>query len=71
MLEHQCGAQKGEDVAVTASTPTTPSRTADNLSGNTLKYIAGAPIPQQPMLLASILSALKLVSYKVDVDYYI
>ncbi|XP_011499422.1 PREDICTED: protein dopey-1 homolog [Ceratosolen solmsi marchali] len=60
MLEHQCGAQKGEDVGAAAPSPTTPSRAIDNLSGNTLKYIAGAPIPQQSMFLASILSALKL-----------
>ncbi|XP_031783167.1 protein dopey-1 homolog isoform X3 [Nasonia vitripennis] len=60
MLEHQCGAQKGEEVVATSSTPTSPSRNAHNLSGNTLKYVAGAPIPQQPMFLASILSALKL-----------
>ena len=60
MLEHQCGAQKGEEVGATPTTPASPSKNAHSLSGNTLKYIAGAPIPQQPMFLASILSALKL-----------
>ncbi|XP_012276640.1 protein dopey-1 homolog isoform X2 [Orussus abietinus] len=61
MLEHQCGIQKGDEVAlVTQQTPPTPTKSPPNLTGNTLKYVAGAPIPQQPMFLASILSALQL-----------
>ncbi|XP_033338749.1 protein DOP1 homolog isoform X2 [Megalopta genalis] len=61
MLEHQCGSQKGEDIcATTTSTPSTPTRTVPNITGNSLKYVPGAPIPQQPMFLASILSALQL-----------
>ncbi|XP_014214024.1 protein dopey-1 homolog isoform X2 [Copidosoma floridanum] len=59
MLEHQCGALKSEDVAA-ASTPSSPSRNNHSLSSNTLKYVLGAPITQQPMFIASILSALKL-----------
>ncbi|XP_076277872.1 protein DOP1 homolog isoform X2 [Lasioglossum baleicum] len=61
MLEHQCGSQKGEDIcAATTSTPSTPTRTVPNIMGSSLKYVPGAPIPQQPMFLASILSALQL-----------
>ncbi|XP_024938328.1 protein dopey-1 homolog isoform X2 [Cephus cinctus] len=61
MLEHQCGAQKGDEVGPpTPSSPTTPTKGAPNLIGNSLKYIPGASIPQQPMFLASILSALQL-----------
>lgn len=68
MLEHQCGAQKNEEAGASASTPTSPSRIAHNLSGNTLKYVPGAPIAQQPMFLASILSALKLVRTALSVS---
>ncbi|XP_046605599.1 protein dopey-1 homolog isoform X1 [Neodiprion virginianus] len=60
MLEHQCGVQKGEEVTPTQPTPSTPTRNAPNLTGSALKYIPGAPLPQQPMFLASILSALQL-----------
>ncbi|KAG7202175.1 hypothetical protein KM043_015855 [Ampulex compressa] len=60
MLEHQCSSQKGEEIGPTASAPSTPTRTVPNFTGNSLKYIPGAPIPQQPMFLASILSALQL-----------
>ncbi|XP_058800674.1 protein dopey-1 isoform X2 [Phymastichus coffea] len=60
MLEHQCGAQKSEEVVSTTPTPISPYKNAPSLTGNTLKYISGAPIPQQPMFVASILSALKL-----------
>lgn len=62
MLEHQIGAQKGEEIG-SSNLPTTlssPSRVPHNLTGNTLKYVTGSPIPQQPMFLASIISALKL-----------
>lgn len=63
MLEHQCGSQKGEEICPpTISTPSTPTRTVPNIMGNSLKYIPGAAIPQQPMFLASILSALQLVN---------
>ncbi|XP_046144473.1 protein dopey-1 homolog isoform X3 [Osmia bicornis bicornis] len=61
MLEHQCGNQKGEELCPPIiSTPSTPTRTVPNIMGNSLKYIPGAAIPQQPMFLASILSALQL-----------
>ncbi|CAK9831783.1 Protein dopey-1 homolog [Anthophora retusa] len=61
MLEHQCGNQKGEEICPpTTPTPSTPTRTVPSIMGNSLKYIPGAPIPQQPMFLASILSALQL-----------
>ena len=65
MLEHQCSSQKGEEINSTMSPiPCSPTR-ASNLIGNTLtlKYVSGAAIPQQPMFLASILSALQLVCY--------
>lgn len=68
MLEYQCGVQQKPDESG-ASTPVSPSRTAHNLSGNTLKYIPGAPIPQQPMFFSSILNALKLVSFKKVSNY--
>ncbi|KAH0955706.1 hypothetical protein HN011_002395 [Eciton burchellii] len=61
MLEHQCNSQKGEETNPTASSiPNSPTRIIPNLIGNSLKYIAGAAISQQPMFLASILSALQL-----------
>lgn len=61
MLEHQCSSQKGEEInSTTSSIPSSPTR-ASNLIGNSLKYVSGAAIPQQPMFLASILSALQLV----------
>ncbi|XP_076237177.1 protein DOP1 homolog isoform X6 [Calliopsis andreniformis] len=61
MLEHQCGNQKGEEICPpTTSTPSTPTRSTPNIMGNSLKYVPGAPIPQQPMFLASILNALQL-----------
>nr|CAD7456244.1 unnamed protein product [Timema tahoe] len=55
MLEHQVNTQKGEDdtgppVANTPAKPTT---------GYHLKFNAGLNIPQQPMFLAAILSALR------------
>ncbi|XP_018302265.1 LOW QUALITY PROTEIN: protein dopey-1 homolog [Mycetomoellerius zeteki] len=62
MLEHQCCSQKGEEInSTTSPIPSSPTR-ASNLIGNnlTLKYVSGAAIPQQPMFLASILSALQL-----------
>lgn len=60
MLEHQCGAQKGEEPTIVSSNSTSPLRNNYNLSGNALKYVPGAPITQQPIFIASILSALKL-----------
>ncbi|XP_043286527.1 protein dopey-1 homolog isoform X2 [Venturia canescens] len=63
MLEYQCGAQKGDETVpstTTPATPTTPTRSMTNLTGNSLEYVSAAPIPQQPMFLASILSALQL-----------
>ncbi|XP_066603567.1 protein dopey-1 homolog isoform X2 [Prorops nasuta] len=61
MLEHQCSIQKGEEIGpVAASIPGTPVKTVPNLTGSSLKYVSGSPIPQQPMFLASILSALQL-----------
>ncbi|XP_025266125.1 protein dopey-1 homolog isoform X1 [Camponotus floridanus] len=61
MLEHQCSSQKGEEInPTTSSIPSSPTRTSPSLIGNNLKYISGAAIPQQPMFLASILSALQL-----------
>lgn len=66
MLEHQCGSQKGEEICPPTTPPpptqTTPTKTVPNIMGNSLKYIPGAPIPQQPMFPASILSALQLVN---------
>lgn len=63
MLEHQCSSQKGEEInSTTSPLPNSPTRTS-NLIGNSLKYVSGAAIPQQPMFLASILSALQLVCY--------
>ncbi|XP_011692229.1 PREDICTED: protein dopey-1 homolog isoform X2 [Wasmannia auropunctata] len=60
MLEHQCSSQKGEEInSTTLPIPSSPTRTS-NLIGNSLKYVSGAAIPQQPMFLASILSALQL-----------
>lgn len=62
MLEHQCSNQKGEEInSMTSSIPSSPTRISSNLIGNNLKYISGAAIPQQPLFLASILSALQLV----------
>ncbi|XP_070151430.1 protein DOP1 homolog isoform X2 [Polyergus mexicanus] len=61
MLEHQCSSQKGEEInSTTSSMPSSPTRILPSLIGNSLKYISGAAIPQQPMFLASILSALQL-----------
>lgn len=61
MLEHQCGNQKGEEICPSNTTiPNTPTENIPNIMGNSLKYIPGASIPQQPMFLASILSALQL-----------
>lgn len=62
MLEHQCSNQKGEEISsTTSSIPLSSPIRASNLIGNSLKYVSGAAIPQQPMFLASILSALQLV----------
>ncbi|KOX80596.1 Protein dopey-1 like protein [Melipona quadrifasciata] len=61
MLEHQCGNQKGEEISPSIiPTPSTPIKTIPNITGNSLKYLPGVPIPQQLMFLASILSALQL-----------
>ncbi|XP_076753567.1 protein DOP1 homolog isoform X2 [Xylocopa sonorina] len=61
MLEHQCSNQKGEEICPpTTATPGTPTKNIPNIMGNSLKYLPGALIPQQPMFLASILSALQL-----------
>ncbi|CAL7952170.1 unnamed protein product [Xylocopa violacea] len=61
MLEHQCSNQKGEEICPpTTATPGTPTKNVPNIMGNSLKYLPGALIPQQPMFLASILSALQL-----------
>ncbi|XP_020283145.1 protein dopey-1 homolog isoform X2 [Pseudomyrmex gracilis] len=61
MLEHQCSSQKGEEVNPTTSfIPSSPTRNSSNLIGNSLKYLPGVAIPQQPMFLASILTALQL-----------
>lgn len=62
MLEHQCATQKKEETnPVGTSIPGTPTKYIPTLSGNNLKYLVGASIPQQPMFLASIISALQLV----------
>ncbi|XP_034945114.1 protein dopey-1 homolog isoform X2 [Chelonus insularis] len=61
MLEYQCSTQRGEELpSSNTQTPSTPSRSLTNLAGSALEYIPGAPIPQQPIFLASILSALQL-----------
>ncbi|KAK0181813.1 hypothetical protein PV327_000009 [Microctonus hyperodae] len=64
MLEYQCGVQKGDDtvptVPIIQQIPTTPTENISNISGGNLEYISGAPIPNQPLFLASILSALQL-----------
>nr|CAD7588637.1 unnamed protein product [Timema genevievae] len=55
MLEHQVNTQKGEDDTgpPVANTPAKP------ITGYHLKFNAGLNIPQQPMFLAAILSALR------------
>lgn len=68
MLEYQCGTQKGDETVAsttTPPTPTTPTRSMTNLAGNSLEYVSATPIPQQPMFLASILSALQLVRKRI------
>lgn len=58
MLEHQCSGTKVEESPQNQQSGVhVPS-----LGGSAMKYIPGNPIPQQPMFLASILSALQLVS---------
>lgn len=70
MLEHQCGNQKGEEICPPITpTPSTPTKTVPNIMGNSLKYVPNAPIPQQPMFLASILSALQLVCIQFQLYY--
>lgn len=64
MLEHQCNYYKNESAQVSQVPPPTTSPTrAEDLSNNALKFIPGALIPQQPMFIASILNALKLVRF--------
>lgn len=61
MLEHQVNCQKGDGETPTSSKETTQQNTSSlsRTPANQLKYIAGHMIPQQPMFLAAILSALQ------------
>ncbi|KAJ9601413.1 hypothetical protein L9F63_000437, partial [Diploptera punctata] len=59
MLEHQVNCQKGDSDTPASSKESTPVSTMSKISTNQLKYNAGHLIPQQPMFLSAILSALK------------
>ncbi|XP_063217046.1 protein dopey-1 homolog isoform X2 [Bacillus rossius redtenbacheri] len=62
MLEHQVNAQKGDADAVPTGAGKETQAAAGAKSPSSsfqLKYVAGLPIPQQPMFLAAILSALR------------
>lgn len=58
MLEHQVNLQKGDD----ATSPTTkePKETSTPIKSPQQKYVANLAIPEQPMFLSGILSALKM-----------
>jgi hypothetical protein len=61
MLEHQVNCQKGDGEPPTVSKDVVQTSSMGKLSANHLKYIAGHVIPQQPMFLAAVLSALQQV----------
>jgi hypothetical protein len=61
MLEHQVILQKGDSETPISSKESTPVSTMSKMSTNQLKYNAGYLIPQQPMFLSAVLSALKQV----------
>lgn len=59
MLEHQVNCQKGDGESPAVSKDVVHTSSLSKLSANQLKYIAGHVIPQQPMFLAAVLSALQ------------
>jgi hypothetical protein len=61
MLEHQVNCQKGDGESPAVSKDMVQTSSLSKLSANQLKYIAGHVIPQQPMFLAAVLSALQQV----------
>jgi hypothetical protein len=61
MLEHQVHCQKGDGEPPAVSKDVAQTSSLGKLSANQLKYIAGHVIPQQPMFLAAVLSALRQV----------
>jgi hypothetical protein len=61
MLEHQVNCQKGDGETPTPNKEVVQTPSLSKLPANQLKYIAGHMIPQQPMFLAAILSALQQV----------
>jgi hypothetical protein len=67
MLEEQALRQTRDTADSNASSTTgntqanTPNSPADK-STHQLRYISGCPVPQQPVFLAAVMSALKLVS---------
>jgi hypothetical protein len=61
MLEHQVNCQKGDGESPAVSKDVVHTSSLSKLSANQLKYIAGHVIPQQPMFLAAVLSALQQV----------
>jgi hypothetical protein len=60
MLEHQVIFQKG-DGETPAANKEVEQTSVSKQAANQFKYIAGHVIPQQPMFLAAILSALQQV----------
>jgi hypothetical protein len=61
MLEHQVNCQIGDGETSAVSREVVQTSSLSKLPANQLKYIAGHVIPQQPMFLAAILSALQQV----------
>jgi hypothetical protein len=61
MLEHQVNCQKGDGEPPTVSKDVAQTSSLGKMSANHLKYIASHVIPQQPMFLAAVLSALQQV----------
>jgi hypothetical protein len=61
MLEHQVNFQKGDGEPPTVSKDLVQTSSLGKLSAKQLKYLAGHVIPQQPMFLAAVLSALQQV----------
>jgi hypothetical protein len=60
MLEHQVNSQKG-DGETPAASKEVEQTSLSKLPANQFKYTAAHVIPQQPMFLAAILSALQQV----------
>ncbi|KAK7864583.1 hypothetical protein R5R35_003176 [Gryllus longicercus] len=59
MLEHQVSLQKGEDATTTPTTKESKESSTPTKNPHQ-KYTAGVAIPEQPMFLSGILSALKM-----------